>query len=66
METLKEFDTIWKKRKRTKKCNVCHKLLKTGDAVTMRQVRIEKYYPIKGIMAFARWYARHDTCEYGG
>ena len=63
MENFKEFTTTWTQRKRTKKCVCCHKLMKAGDQARMRQVVIEKYYPVKGIMRFGRWYVCHEAHE---
>ena len=59
-----EFETIYiQKTKHRKRCRFCNKLIADGESVIMEKSIAEKYYPVKGIMKFAKWSFSHVGCK---
>ena len=62
-ETLREYDTVYFKRTKNRaRCPACSKLIQDAEKVHARQIKIEKYYPVKGIMRFTKWQFIHSAC----
>ena len=64
MELIQQFNTIYyKKTKHRKKCYVCGNLIEDGSKIEMSKYKVEKYYPVKGLMGFITWKFRHVSHE---
>ena len=65
MDILATWNTVLKpgKRSRRKTCRTCGKLIEPGERVTVEKIRVEKYYPVKGLMFFVKYLFHHANCK---
>ena len=64
MELVKKYTGTFAPRNgHSHNCNVCSKRLASGDRVIISCYKVEKYYPVKGLMGFMRWYYTHVACK---
>ena len=54
--------TYQQKGKHRKRCPVCSKLVQDGEQAVLQKVKVERAYPVKGLMWFVRWYVTHVEC----
>lgn len=52
----------FKQTKHRKRCRACRKLIQDGELAFWQKVRLEKSYPVKGLMWFIRNYFWHRLC----
>jgi len=66
VEVVRTFDKPYKMvGKHRHKCRICGKLISDGEMTTFQLVKQEKFYPVKGIMRFNKWFYYHKDCRKG-